>query len=47
MCALCVRFVLLINKPYKDFCIVSLQPKSVRERFLTFFDILEDFDWKP
>jgi len=43
MCALSVRFVLLIKKPYKIPRIVSLPSKSVRERFRTFFDILEDF----
>ena len=41
MRVLFVRFVLLINKPYRTPRIVSLQSKSVRERFLTFFDLLE------
>ena len=39
----CDKLVILITKPYTNLTVVSLPSKSVRERFRTFFDILEDF----
>ena len=40
MCELCVDVAQLNNIPYRLPSVVSLPPKSVRERFPTFFDIL-------
>ena len=41
MCVVCDELVILINKPYTNPTVVSLPSKFVRERFQTFFDILE------
>ena len=40
MCELCVDVAQLNNIPYRLPSVVSLPPKSVRELFRTFFDIL-------
>lgn len=40
MCVVCDELVILITEPYTVSIIVSLPPKSIRERFQTSFDIL-------